>query len=138
MENFKTGDKVNILIGFYDDNDIITKENLFFIKDIKIEECEEVKGVFYTETIYNVKPVNYHGYIPGIGYSFSYSVRGDSIVQFNAGYNAMIYISKTSYFEMKKEFFDDLSSDCQKEIDRLEEKIKENKKQIEIFKNMKD
>ena len=116
---------------------MITKENLFFKKDIEIEEYDDVSGVFYTEPIEDIKPVNYHGFIPVSGYSFEYSIKSGYIVQFNTGYNAFVYLSKKSYFEMKNEFFNELINDCQSKINELEKEIKENKKQIDIFNNMK-
>lgn len=137
MEDFKSEDKVNILIGFYDDNGVMTKENLFFKKNIEINEYEDIPGVFYTEPIEDIKPVNYHGFIPVSGYSFEYSTKSGYIVQFNTGYNAMVYFSKESYFDIKKEFFNELINDCQSKINELEKEIKENKKQIDIFNNMK-
>lgn len=134
-ENFKIIDKANILIGFYDDNGMITKENLFFKKDIEIKETDidNISGIFHTETINDIKPTNYKD---NLGYVFEYFEHG-AIVQLNETDNAMVYISKKPYEDMKKDFFGYLTNDCQSKIKRLEKRIIKEKKQIEIFENMK-
>lgn len=137
MEDLKSNDRVNIIIAFYNDNNIITKENCFFKKNIKIEEYSDVPGLFYTELIKDIKPINYSGYISENEYSFEYSTKSGYLIQFNTGYNAFVYISKKSYFEMKNEFFDELINNCKKEINKLEEELQINKKQIEIFESLK-
>ena len=138
MEHFENCDIVNLMVGFCNNNGIITKENCFFKPHIIINQYkDDSRGVFYTESIKDIKPVNIRGYIPMSGYSFNYSILMNMSVQFNSGYNAMVYISKDSYFDMKITFFNELIADAEQKIINLEKEIKLNQKQIEIYKNMK-
>lgn len=139
-EDFNKKDKANILIAFYNDNGFIDKENVFFRKDIEIKETDidNISGIFTTKEIFDIKPKNYSGFIPSWeGYVFEYFEHG-AVAQFSESYNAMIYISKKPYEDMKKAFFNDLSDDLQNEIKRLEKRINKNKKQIEIFNELKN
>lgn len=137
MERFEKCDRVNLMVGFCNNNGIITKENCFFKPHIIINQYKDCRGVFYTESIKDIKPVNICGYIPTSGYSFNYSMLMNMSVQFNSGYNAMVYISKNSYSDMKITFFNELIADAEQKIINLEKEIKLNQKQIEIYKNMK-
>lgn len=139
-EDFNKKDKANILIAFYNDDGFIDKENIFFRKDIEIKETDidNISGIFTTKEIFDIKPKNYSSFIPSWGgYVFEYFEHG-AIVQFSESYNAMIYISKKPYEDMKKAFFNALSSDLQTEIKRLKKELTKTKKKIKIFNELKN
>ena len=138
-EDFNKKDKANILIAFYNDNGFIDKENVFFRKDIEIKETDidNISGIFTTKEILNIKPKNCSGFIPGCGYVFEYFEHG-AVAQFSESYNAMIYISKKPYEDMKKAFFNDLNDDLQTEIKKLKQELTKTKKQIKIFNELKN
>ena len=109
---FNSEDKVNIIVAFYDDDDIITKENCFFREDVNIKRHD--RKYFCTERIKDINPKNFSSYIPIIiGYSFLYP-DGYDTPQFNAPYNAYVLMSKDPMSNMKKKFSEFLISDNNK------------------------
>ena len=93
MDNFKSKDRVNIIVGFYNKYGYITKDNVFFRENIEIIEHEFIPNSFCTEEIFDIKPTNVNDIYKS--YSFNYYEQNNT-VQFSACYNAMIYISKKS------------------------------------------
>ena len=130
-EIYKDGDKVNILIAFFDRNDKIVQQNCFFKQDITIHEngCD-----FYLDTITDIKPINclMGSFVENDGLRLYFNPCNNCEVVF--AYNAIFVVSKSlSFQEMKQRLFDKLIIFSEYKIKRIKDELKEEKEQLNLF-----
>lgn len=130
-EIYKDGDKVNILIAFYDNNDKIIQQNCFFKRNITIHENG---SDFYLDTITDIKPINcsVSPIVKQDGLRFYFNPHNNCEVAF--AYDAIFVVSKSlSYNEMKSRLFNKLIIFSEDRIKKLEDELEEEKEQLNLF-----
>lgn len=134
--NIKDGDKVNILLAFYDKNNKIIQENCFFKKNIKIHIEPIYRKSYYLDKIRDILPINMIPYInkhaPISGFRFCFDNLNK--VEFAPEYSCFFIVSKTlSYEQMKNKLFKKLIKCSKDKIKNLNKQVKEEKEQLNLL-----